>query len=203
LAFHAFTGSDVTGRFSGKTKDSCFGIFLQLDEADLSCLIDLYDAPLQPCSFINLQKLLCRLYKCKNIDKVDELRWFLYSNKGCKAEELPPTLGAFKQHVMRANYVAHLWSRSTKNITTLNPIEYGWSLDSAGNYKAIMTTENPAPIAIIELIKCGCKKGCVGRCSCVKNEINCSELCACNAECTNNSNKMDDGVFAENEDSEF
>ena len=78
---------------------------------------------------------------------------------------MPPTIAAFKQHVMRVNYVAHLWNRSTKNITTLNPIEYGWSLDSAGNYQAVMTNENPAPISIIELIKCGCKKGCLGRCT--------------------------------------
>ena len=31
----------------------------------------------------------------------------------------------------------------------------------------------------MQLVKCGCKKGCSGRCSCFTNNIPCTELCGC------------------------
>ena len=40
-------------------------------------------------------------------------------------------------------------------------------------------TKPPAPDAVINLVKCGCKTGCVRNCSCKKNGISCTELCKC------------------------
>ena len=40
----------------------------------------------------------------------------------------------------------------------------------------------PAPRAIINLVKCSCKKGCgTNICSCKKNGIVCTEACQCSA----------------------
>ena len=44
----------------------------------------------------------------------------------------------------------------------------------------------PAPQAVIELTKCGCKSDCKGRCGCFKNVIPCTPLCKCFGKyCTN------------------
>ena len=37
----------------------------------------------------------------------------------------------------------------------------------------------------IELVKCGCKKGCTGRCKCSTSDLKCTELCQCFGRCTN------------------
>ena len=38
LGFHAFTGSDINGRFGGRTKDWCFKVFLSPDDDILDSL---------------------------------------------------------------------------------------------------------------------------------------------------------------------
>jgi hypothetical protein len=40
-----------------------------------------------------------------------------------------------------------------------DPIDYGWKL-YIGQYKHIIKTNQPAITAILELTKCGCKRGC-------------------------------------------
>ena len=49
-----------------------------------------------------------------------------------------------------------------------------------------MTVNSPAPRAVIDLVKCGCRKGCVLNCSCGKNGLPCTEMCGCmDYECRN------------------
>lgn len=71
-----------------------------------------------------------------------------------------------------------------------NPQIMAGKLDGDDNhFYPIMTTESPAPKAVIELVKCGCKKNCSGKCGCFKNKLRCTELCGCNAECKNKENQ--------------
>ena len=81
LGFHALTGSDMSGRFSGRTKDSCFKTFMFCDDEILDALAMLgndTDLPADACS--QLERFVCALYRSKFHTKVNELRWFLYSN---------------------------------------------------------------------------------------------------------------------------
>ena len=58
-----------------------------------------------------------------------------------------------------------------------------------------MTLVPPAPAAIIDLVKCNCKKGCSKGCSCRKELLGCTEMCGCiNFDCHNPfSVALDDG----------
>ena len=60
----------------------------------------------------------------------------------------------------------------------------GWYRDI---YKPVKCLEDPAPKAVIELTKRGCKSGCVGsRCKCYRNKLPCTPLCKCYVtECAN------------------
>lgn len=53
-------------------------------------------------------------------------------------------------------------------------------------WAATKCLELPAPQAVIELVKCGCKGRCKGRsnCSCLKNDLSCTDLCKCE-DCEN------------------
>ena len=42
-----------------------------------------------------------------------------------------------------------------------------------------MTLSLPAPAAILDLVKCNCKKGCSNKCSCKKVFLSCTEICGC------------------------
>jgi len=60
--------------------------------------------------------------------------------------------------------------------------DYGWKLNG-DEWTPIMTTELPAPKAVLHLVKCGCKTQCHSdRCSCRQappTGLDCTELCGC------------------------
>ena len=59
----------------------------------------------------------------------------------------------------------------------------------------------PAPKEVVELVKCGCTTKCEGRCSCVKNKLNCTPLCKCYASgCGNYYSKTQQGAEEVQED---
>ena len=62
--------------------------------------------------------------------------------------------------------------------------ESGWVYED-GKYKPLQNLL-PAPKAVVQLIKYGCKVECKGNCSCNKNNLPCTPLCKCaNRECAN------------------
>lgn len=103
LGFHAFTGTDITGKFFRKSKEMCFRIFLGLNEDD-SVLksFSLLGSEETPYDEMNrdFERFVCMLYK-STITSVKELRWKLYSIKVQQGENLPPTLNALEQHNLR------------------------------------------------------------------------------------------------------
>ena len=78
------------------------------------------------------------------------------------------------------NYVCTRDKSYTVNLPALPEItENGWKIVSS-TYFPIMTTELPAPKAVLELTKCACTKGCTSmQCSCKKNGLPCTPLCKC------------------------
>ena len=80
LGLHAFTGTDMSGKFAGRTKDSCFKAFMSLscDDEILQALAilgddcDGDDLPIDACS--QLERFVCMLYRSKAHTKVNELR---------------------------------------------------------------------------------------------------------------------------------
>ena len=128
------------------------------------------------------------IYNTKKTDKVTELRWNLYSRNQAEGENLPPTKGALLEHIKRSHFVSLIYKRNLVSIQNLpRPEDYGWTFNEIlGIYEPVMTLSLPAPAAIMELVKCNCKKGCSKRCSCRKVSLNCTEICGCSDfECTN------------------
>ena len=71
--------------------------------------------------------------------------------------------------------------------TTPHPAPTGKWMDACqGRYVPVQCLYKPAPVAVLKLIKCGCKTSCKGHCSCKKNNLPCTALCKChNSDCSN------------------
>ena len=207
IGFHAFTGTDMSGRFAGRSKDSCFKVFLKCDckILDALCSLGQDSDPLPPEVCAQLERFVCLIYKSEVHTQVKDLRWFLFSNRAAEGESLPPTTGALELHIQRAHYIAMIWRRAAENHPSLpSPDAYGWEyLEAEEVYTPIRCVQPPAPEAVIELVKCGCKKGCTGSCKCSKNNIPCTEMCGClGFNCKNGQNAVEQLVTDEDDDIE-
>ena len=80
----------------------------------------------------------------------------MFSKCQYESEKLPPTESTLELKVLRAYYTALTWKSSHISSPILpNPEEYGWKWnDSNKTYDPVMTTNPPAPEAIIELSMC-------------------------------------------------
>lgn len=191
LGFHAFTGSDVTGRFAGITKLHCFKKFLECDDKILSCLASLGIDEAEPSPAVEneLERFVCILYRSSSIKKLKKLRWYLFANKAAASEKLPPTTSSLRPHIRRAQYAAMVWHRSCCSDPQLpSPTSYGWQLKADTMYIPVKCMLPPAPAAVVNLLQCGCKMGCKSRCSCRTHQLQCTELCKCfnnQPACTN------------------
>ena len=173
----------MTGMFAGRSKEACYKKFLEANAEIVLALASLGRSNDFPSDEVmkHLERFVCILYGSSKIRSIQELRWLLYSHKQAEGENLPPTLGAFIEHIKRAHYMALIWNRNLCSFQRLpSPEGYGWKYDEQTRmYEPIMTQIPPAPIAVIDLVKCNCEKGCKGRCSCYKNELPCTEVCGC------------------------
>ncbi len=71
------------------------------------------------------------------------------------------------------------------NSTLPSPSEWGWQKeDNDGQWTPLWTILPEASKGCRELIKCGCKKQCCGRCQCRKANLKCTQLCFCEGQCT-------------------
>ena len=119
----------MSGIFSGRTKDSCFKAFMSCDDkilGDLSMLGNDNKLPSDACS--QLERFVCILYRSKIYTKVNELRWFLYSNRSAEGENLPPTSGGLDLHIRRSHDISIIWRKASENHSCLpEPAAFGWS----------------------------------------------------------------------------
>ena len=184
LGFHALTGTDVSGKFAGRTKEFCFKIFLSCEDDILHELSTLGTQ----------QELPTEIYETENTKKysnVCDLRWHLYSNRQAEAESLPPTRGSLELHIMRANFVTMVWKKANERIASFpSACNFGWETGKSGRLIPIRCKMPPAPEAVINLIKCGCR-GSTRNCSCRKNKLSCTEICNClESGCNNEFTKI-------------
>ena len=127
-------------------------------------------------------KFICWLYdsNCTSFD-VNELRYNLFCKKNISGDKLPPTRENLLLHIFRAIYQTYIWKNAHRSLLQLpSPVESkGWVLIN-GSLNHQYSTKDPAPNQVAELVVCSCKSGCSSnRCSCLKNNFECSEACLC------------------------
>lgn len=196
LGLHNFSGADWGGKFVGKSKKTWVNAYLKLDDDDpaIDCFRELDEGSI-PHELINgelpalvkaLERFVCRVYSSSGPTTLPSLRWELFRSKNLEGEMLPPTRGALLPHILRANYITMRDKSYQTTCPHLPPIEEnGWNLENGG-YVPVTCLALPAPRAVLELIKCGCKAGCRGRCSCLNNYLPCTPLCKCyGCDCAN------------------
>ena len=99
-AFHAFTGADNIGRFSGIGKKTWFKAFLNAESNSIRALEKLFESTeVTEDTLTALTAFICLVYcpKGLNIKRIPELRWHLFCKNMAESTKLPPTLGALKQ----------------------------------------------------------------------------------------------------------
>jgi hypothetical protein len=190
IGLHNFSGADWGGKFVGISKKTWVGAYLKLYEDDpaINCFRELGEGPIPtelvsgelPPQVKGLEQFVCQVYCSTGPTTLPALRWELFRSKNLEAEMLPPTRAALFPHITRSNYIAMRDKSYCMNCPALPPIEQnGWSVED-GAYVPVRCLTLPAPRAVIELTKCGCKSGCKGlRCSCYKNGLPCTPLCKC------------------------
>ncbi len=190
LLFHAFTGADNTGKFSGISKTKWFQQYMKADVDLPRALMKLpVEGDLTQEVKDQLAKFVCSRYcqKGVRIVSIPNLRWHLFCKQLAESNKLPPTLGALEEHIKRVRLQSRVWCQATiMQQQPFEPLEFGYYKDTDGQMLPVTTKVLPAPQAIIELVRCQCKTDCsTQRCSCRKNNLSCTELCLCDTECTN------------------
>ena len=136
------------------------------------------------------EEFLCSMF-CPSgvsIGQAKRLRWCLF--KQLKDEEgvdkLPPTQGAWVEHIRRAHIQCHMWLQDlVLNPSSLDPLSMGWKIQD-NKYLPILSQIPPAPDAVLQLVRCTCEKSqCSKRCSCRSNNVVCTELCKCGRDVDN------------------
>ena len=196
IGLHNFTGADWGGKFVGISKKTWVSAYMKLDENDpiITCFrqlgesiipMELVDDELPP-KVKDLEKFVCQVYSPNGETNLPALRWQLFRSKNLEGEMLPPTRAALLPHIIRANYIAMRDKSYVSSSPELPDLEMnGWRSEK-GVYLPILCLSPPAPSAVIELIKCGCKTGCSSRCSCKNNGLPCTPLCKCyDKSCSN------------------
>ena len=119
---------------------------------------------------------------CNTVD-VNTARRLLFTQGGRSIENIPPTLSALKQHVLRSSLQAYKWIKCLdRNRNELDPRAWGW-IKATDGYIPLWSELPEASAACRELVQCGCKKSCKKRCKCKTQELPCTELCACAGQC--------------------
>ena len=148
-----------------------------------------------------IASFICRSYCPKNTpkkvtDSLVETRYFLYKN--CKAEtsRLPPSPGAFLQHLKRACIPLVVWWSVNQSITEIiDHLENGWELRNEALFPKC-SEEDVAPEGLVDLVTCNCKGDCTkGWCTCKKNKVPCTDACGCGEACQNTDAPPPDGAL--------
>lgn len=128
-----------------------------------------------------LEEFVCQVYDLGiSLKSVAEVRWKLFCRNQAEGQKLPPTVGALQYIIHRAHYLAMLWEADNVAKADLPHLtNYGWKVEGNG-FAPVSTPEPPAPLAIVELIRCQCSKSqCERRCPCKQHKLFCTEMCKC------------------------
>ena len=114
-------------------------------------------------------------------EHVNDTRKQLFTKKGRAIDALPPAL---RQHIRRTAYQAgYCWGQMMVAAAEIpSPSEWGWMKSDTG-WDVCWTTLPEATKECRQLLRCGCKKGCRGQCTCRKVALQCTALCHCGRQC--------------------
>ena len=187
LMFHAFTGCDMVSCFGGRGKKTAWDTWITyIDVTPAFCALGAMPDPraidewMQP-----LERFVVLLYDHTSAEEgVNQARKQLFSKKGRAIGGLPPTQAALIQHTKRAAYQdGHCWAQMMTPAPELpSPNEWGWNKRPGGGWSITWTTLPEASEACSELLQCGCKNGCRGRCKWQKAALQCTALCQCSRQ---------------------
>ena len=154
--FHAFSGADNTGSFSGKGKILCWKVFQKSSDENKKAFAD-FGSDLTNNTKHCIETYVCNLYEPDtSITSVSNLGWWMFQRKQAESDKLPPTKAALEQAILRAHYQCIVWVNDVvPNPVLPNPLKYGWHMEDL-SFVPVMTTLPPAPDAILMLVKCGC-----------------------------------------------
>jgi 5'-3' exonuclease len=133
------------------------------------------------------EKALVYLYGGQGHDTLDRLRKTKFCSKVARSsttvevQSLPPTNDAAKYHSFRVYCQVQEWMGFN-----VDPEKWGWYLRK-GQLEP-KTMDSPlAPDALLKLVSCQCKGNCdTQRCSCKRNDLECSSACReCKGLCKN------------------
>lgn len=179
LFAHAMSGCDTTSAFFRKGKVKTFEC---LSDTELRETVSVFnDSRAEHDDIAKAgEAFVLQIYKKSGLKlDLDELRFYLYKQTvakqsikdNFKLSTLPPTKDATRQHSFRVYLQVQRWLGNH-----LSPCEWGWT--KRGQTLVPVTTElPPAPDGLLNLISCGCKKGCERWCECRKAGLLCSAMC--------------------------
>ena len=188
---HAFTGSDTTSQFNGKSKKSSWEAWRAFPTATEAFRFPvqypftpmLVESPLSKVT----EQFTCILYdSTTSCESVNDLRKKPFPRKVTMMQNFPPSQAALIQHTNWSIYQATIWLMSLKskqNVTS--PDAFGWINDD-NTWKPLWTTIPEAAKCCRQLIKCGRKAEplCSRKCTCSSTGLGCTALCECRGSCS-------------------
>ena len=184
---HALCGCDTTSRLYGIGKGAALRKVRE-DNGFLKC-IEAFCCQSGSKNAISSagEKALVYLYGGKGNDTLDGLRKTKFCNKVAKTSttvevhSLPPTTDAAKYHSFRVYCQVQEWMGNC-----VDPEKWGWCLRK-GQLEPKTMDSPVAPDSLLKLVRCQCKGNCdTQRCSCKRNELECSSACGeCKGLCQN------------------
>ena len=187
--FHAFTGCDTVSFFGGRGKGTAWDTWRSYNDIT-SIFVSLANTPESvESSVTSLERFVILLYdRTSSLEDINQARKHLFAQKGRSIKNIPPTKAALVQHIKGAVYQAgYCWEQATTSSPDLPcPSEWGWKRKEPCSWEANWTSLPEATVACKELLRCGCKKGCKKNCKCSKAALQCTALCQCGGQCTEN-----------------
>ena len=114
IGLHGFTGCDTTGSFRRRGKVTWWKKFLNCNNKILQALVNMGESfEVTEETRNELERFVCEAY-CSKYKGADlcESRWHLFRKCSKSMDLLPPTKGAFLQHVNRANFQCRIWKQA-------------------------------------------------------------------------------------------
>ena len=184
--FHSITGCDTVSFFGGRGKKTAWDVWNVFPELTpvLEALAASPEDINEECMAI-IEMFVVLLYdRTSSLKSVNEVRQELFSKKSRSLDSIPPTRAALLQHAKRAVFQGgYIWSQTlVKNPVLPSPADWGWQRDGS-SWVPYWTTLPQAKDTCYELIRCGCKTACRGRCKCMKANLTCTGLCNCGGNC--------------------
>ncbi|KXJ13180.1 hypothetical protein AC249_AIPGENE28202 [Exaiptasia diaphana] len=159
--FHALTGCDTVSFFGGRGKKTAWDVWNVFPELT-----------------VVLKNLKASPESITEVESMDVLE------RSRSIDNIPPTQAALHQHIRRALYQgAHVWGQTLLRQPVLpNPSDWGWHQED-NLWSPHWSLLPQAKDTCHELIRCGCKTSCRGRCKCFNANLVCTALCKCGGNC--------------------